>query len=313
MMRSFCRVLAAALVLPLAGCGDDKTDDGGSTDAPMTTTAPLTTTATTGPDTPTSGTTEAVTTSTSPTTTAPDPSTTTDATTTDATTSDDTTGGMGAQCNPMIQDCPEGFKCTAYATMPGTYWDANQCVPEPADGALAGEPCMIEEDMFTGLDNCAKGFICQMADNDGKNGICVEFCNADKECPNSTAGPTHCLESANEGVLPLCLYTCDPLIQDCESGFACYGVDTFICYRADPVDNPGQDGDACNFINACVAGFSCTDKAVLESCDNPDGYGCCAAFCDTGEMNCAGQEVCNPFFPDPMPGYENVGVCSLPP
>jgi hypothetical protein len=307
MMRTFCGVLMLALVGPLVGCNGGKSDDDESTGTPMTSNP--TTGPTTGPDTPTGGTTIEPTETTADDTTGVPP---TDPTTSDpSTTSDDTTGGVGGECDPKAQDCPEGFKCTAYASMLDGTWDANKCVPEPEDGGLQGEPCTVEDNMFTGLDDCAKGYICQFADDDGTNGICVEMCNPDSECPNTDGGNGHCLEIANEGVLPLCLLTCDPLAQDCPGNLACYGIDTYLCYRPDPVDNPGQDGDTCNFINACVAGLSCTDKAVLDGCQG-DQYGCCSPFCSLDEMTCTDPEVCTPFFDPPMPGYENVGVCTLP-
>ena len=40
-------------------------------------------------------------------------------------------------CNPGLQDCPEGEKCTAYVTTPGYCCvDANKCVPIIGDGQL---------------------------------------------------------------------------------------------------------------------------------------------------------------------------------
>lgn len=280
MMRTFCGVLMLALALPTAGCGDDKMDDGGSTGTnPGTESQPTGTTA----DVPTGGT-------------------------------DATTGGDGGMCSPQAQDCPAGSKCTAYAAMDTMmFWDTNKCVPEPENGGLQGEPCTVEDNMFTGIDSCAKGYICQFADDDGKNGTCVEFCDVSAECPNTDSGNGYCVEGANEGVLPICLILCDPLTQDCANEQACYDIaGSFVCYRPDPQPNiPGQDGDNCDYLNACVAGFTCADKAVLDGCMNA-GYGCCTPFCALDGTDCTAPEQCNPIYNPAPPGYENVGVCTIP-
>jgi hypothetical protein len=47
--------------------------------------------------------------------------------------------GWPSECDPFLQDCPEGEKCVSYASSGGS-WDANKCVPVLGDGA-AGEPC----------------------------------------------------------------------------------------------------------------------------------------------------------------------------
>jgi hypothetical protein len=233
-------------------------------------------------------------------------------TTTDAT-SDGTTGGGAGECNPRTQDCPEGLKCTAYLKPPGVGWNANQCVPEPADGGVAGDPCdVMGTDVFTGMDNCAKGYICLNTDPDGKNGACVEFCTVDDTCPNTTGGSGIC-NVANEGVLPICLPTCDPLVQDCPAKQGCYGDPEgppFICFGPDPKDG-GQDGSKCDFTNACLPGLQCQDSATLEGCP-ADSAGCCTPFCPLDGMECTGMEVCTAFFAEPFPGYENVGICVLP-
>jgi hypothetical protein len=75
------------------------------------------------------------------------------------------------------QDCPEGQKCTAYGKKAGDTWNANKCVPVAANAAGIGDPCAIEgADMFTGIDNCAKGSSAQNVDEELKNGASVEFC-----------------------------------------------------------------------------------------------------------------------------------------
>lgn len=222
-------------------------------------------------------------------------------------------GGEGVECDPKGQDCPTGLKCTAYGEVEGDAWNANKCVPETGTG-VAGEPCAVEgPDMFTGIDNCAKGFICLNTKPDGTDGFCVEFCSPDDACPNTSAGTGVCLPDGNDGHLPICLQTCDPLIQDCSGEQACYGGDPswpYVCFTPDPKLG-GQEGDGCDFTNACYPGLSCAAQATVDGCVG-DAYGCCTSFCALDEDSCAAPEVCTPFYPMPPPGFENVGVCTLP-
>lgn len=304
-------LVVCASVWAANGCGDDKNDDSGATTEQ--TSGPLTTT---GPDTPTSeGTSED-----STDTGVVDPSTTTTTATTEEpttgepTTEDPTTGGQTGMCDPQAQDCDEGFKCTAYALLPGDEWNANKCVPEPQEGGVAGDDCTVEgDDVFTGIDDCAKGYICLNADKNTKVGFCVEFCSGADLCPNTSGGDGLCIQ-ANDGLLPICLQTCDPLLQDCAGQQACYGDVSgppFICFNPDPQGNDGTAGDSCEFTNACVGGLHCAPASTQDGCD-PMSMGCCTEFCALDEMTCQDPEECVPFFSSPQVGYENVGICALP-
>ncbi len=299
----------------LAGCSDD---GGGvvdpSTSGADTGTDSVSTTGVTNPTT-SSGTTTGDPPTTSDGTTTDDPGTTTaiaTSTTTGESDTDTDTGGAG-ECDPTLQDCPEGSKCTAYGKLPGDAWNANKCVPEPANGGAIGDSCeVMGEDMFSGVDTCGKGTVCLNTDPEMKNGFCVEFCTPDMMCPGTQGGDGICIVT-NEGALPICLFTCDPLLQDCIGTGACYGDPAgppFICFTPDPVGG-GMDGDSCAFTNACLAGLSCTQADTQEGCMT-DEFGCCAPFCDLEEMTCTGAEECVPFFMDEQPGFENVGVCALP-
>lgn len=302
---------ALGLACLLAGCnggGDDTSSEstGAATvDSSETGTAASTTSDdTTGPATPTS------TTMTTVDDTGPTPTTGDDTTGPEPTTGDETGGSQ--QCNPSAQDCPEGSKCTAFAEPGMPAWSANKCVPTIEGAPLIGEPCeVMGENEFSGIDNCAAGGICLFVDAELKNGFCVEFCDPDVgEC----AGNDQVCIPANGGVLPICVDSCDPLIQDCPAGGGCYGDPSgppFVCFFEDPVGG-GMDGDPCSFSNACLKGLSCTDAAVLEGCNTPEG-GCCSPYCELDGMNqCTDPEECTAFFPMEYPGYENVGVCTLP-
>jgi hypothetical protein len=285
---------ALAAALTLAGCGDDKM---GETDEP-----------TAGPST------ESPTTNETPTTTAATTEPTTD--TTDGPTTEDPTAGPGGMCNPTLQDCPAGQKCVAYDSMAMMYWDANKCVDEPlGGGGSVGDPCNIDEgeSVFSGLDNCGKGSICLNFDfSTGQGGTCTAYCGEGNSCgPNEV-----CVQSANDGVLPICLAACDPLLQDCADMQGCYGdpeLDGFICFTPDTGDNSGGDNSPCEFTNACLPGFSCQAAETVEGCA-PGSMGCCTPFCSvSGDASeCAPSESCVPFYVDPPPGLADVGVCAIP-
>src|SRR5690606_4445407 len=52
---------------------------------------------------------------------------------------DDDFAGVTSECDPFMQDCPDGEKCVPYGSTGGN-WDANKCVAVTGSGA-AGDPC----------------------------------------------------------------------------------------------------------------------------------------------------------------------------
>lgn len=222
---------------------------------------------------------------------------------------DDTTGGGGGECDPQQQDCSAGEKCTAVAKMEGKPWDYNMCVPIMGEGQ-AGDICDIEDGKYTGRDNCAKGLICMLSDQEGKGGVCIEFCSPDSECTMSDAT----CEVYNDGILPICLPPCDPLIQDCPEGQACYqGATSFVCFKEVAMPGMGGQGTPCMSVNICQKGFTCADAATQPDCP---GMGCCTAFCavSEGDAPCGPDLACVPFFPEGMApeGFQDVGTCGIP-
>ncbi|MCA9660303.1 MAG: hypothetical protein KC486_18315 [Myxococcales bacterium] len=244
----------------------------------------------------------------------------TSSTTSAATTDDGTTGcsflncndggGGGSQCDPMVQDCPDGEKCTAVSPMVGEPWGINECVPVNGAGVV-GDPCDIEGGKYTGLDDCALGYICLLTDDEGMGGTCVEFCDANMNCPNSGA---MCVVY-NDGSLPICLANCDPLLQDCAADQGCYpsGGDTFVCFKTSVDIGEGGVGDGCNYTNQCQPGLMCLSPDSVPDClEN----GCCSPFCSVmeGNANCLDGQECVAYFEmgQAPPGYEDVGVCAIP-
>ena len=222
-----------------------------------------------------------------------------------------TTGGGGPQCDPKLQDCKEGEKCTAVSPMEGQPWGVNKCVPVGGDGQL-GDPCDIEGGKYTGLDNCGVGYICLLTDDDGKGGTCIEFCDGNMICPKSGAK----CAVYNDGSLPICLKNCDPLVQDCDVGQGCYpsGGETFVCFKTSVGVGEGGQGDGCNYTNQCQPGLMCANAAAVVGC--ADQNGCCSPFCDVDEGSgpCQAGEECVAYFEagSAPAGYEDVGVCVIP-
>jgi hypothetical protein len=289
-------MLFGSLSLTLGGCAKDSVDPGNTTAA--------TTAANdeTGDDATGDG---------DPTTTTTgdgdgDASTTSDPTTTGVFVPDDDIGGV-SECDPFMQDCPDGEKCVPYGSTGGN-WDANKCVPVTGSGA-AGDSCTYGG-VVEATDDCDANSHCwDVMDVDGMNvGVCTQFCSGtadDPMCPPSTS----CL-IANDGSINLCIQNCDPLLQDCNAGLACFWANgNFNCIFTTQ-DIP--TGEPCGYINDCVAGNLCADAANLPACN---GSACCASYCSISDPTCPDAATeCAPFFEEGMapPGYEDVGVCLLP-
>ena len=130
------------------------------------------------------------------------------------------------------EDCPEGEKCTAYATM-GSSWDAHKCVPVMGNDQWR-DPCLAlgENPGRDGLDSCAKGLMCWDVNEDG-DGWCYEVC---KGSPNNPLCPDDgiCALYGN-GIVNLCLPKCDPLAPQSD----CFNPDN-LC-----LSDPGGQGFVC--------------------------------------------------------------------
>ena len=212
-----------------------------------------------------------------------------------------------SECDPFMQDCPEGEKCVPYGSTGGN-WDANKCVPVTGSGAV-GDTCTWGG-IVEATDDCGADSICwDVMDVDGQLiGVCTPFCTGTADAPVCDPGSSCII--ANDGSITLCLGTCDPLLQDCGDGLACFWANTdFNCIFTSQ-DIP--TGEPCGFINDCIAGNFCADAAALPACN---GSACCASYCDLTDPVCSvmGTE-CVSFFEEGMapPGYEDVGVCVLP-
>ncbi|PRP92477.1 hypothetical protein ENSA5_48950 [Enhygromyxa salina] len=214
-------------------------------------------------------------------------------------------------CDPAEQDCPAGEKCTGYVVQPGYCCvDANKCVSVIGSGQL-GDPCVRTEDN----DDCDLGLFCMTVSSGSTgDGVCLAFCDVGtQDCADDGLPDANCI-AFNDGTLPLCQDSCDPITQDCDGSLGCYGVGAqgFVCSVPGYEDGLGNAGDSCYTIQSCKPGLGCTAAEVLQDCG---GSRCCTPYCDLSEPDpCEAPEQCTAYYElgTAPPGYENVGICALP-
>jgi len=258
-----------------------------------------------------------------PTTTASDPATSTSTSDASTSTATSTTHAndfinqsdilIHEDCNVFTQNCPRGQKCAAWAEGGGSAWNATKCVDITGDGA-PGEPCTAEGGV-SGIDDCALGSMCWDIDSKTQQGTCIKLCTgtpAEPICP-----PMFQCYISGEGTLNLCLFHCDPLIQDCPGTDLCIpDGEGFSCVSDDSGDE-GQTNDPCEFANSCDKGLICLNTASASSACDQNTTGCCQPFCEYPGAPCPNpDQQCFQWY-DPMmpipPGNEDVGVCAIPP
>ncbi len=222
----------------------------------------------------------------------------------------DTDGGGNIECDIWAQDCPEGEKCAPTGEQGGAY-DSTKCVPIDDNPAQSGDTCGVQDHPVSGEDSCDLGLLCWDVDPDSLEGVCVDMCQGSPDNPVCSEPETACL-IANDGVLILCLDTCDPLAQNCPDEQGClFFNNNFQCV---PLADDIPNGDECEFVNVCVEGSACIGAESFPGCG---GLGCCSPFCEVdAPVVCPAPGMeCVPWFEqgEAPPGYEDVGVCALPP
>jgi Mg-chelatase subunit ChlD len=107
-----------------------------------------------------------------------------------------------SECDPFIQDCPEGEKCVAYASTGGNF-DANKCVPVTGSG-MPGEACSYGG-VVEATDDCNDIAYCwDVMDMMGAlEGTCTQFCGGSPDAPQCPVG-YECL-IAYDGSVNLCI------------------------------------------------------------------------------------------------------------
>jgi len=226
-------------------------------------------------------------------------------------------GGSGVfECDMFAQDCPEGEKCMPWANDGGNAWNATRCSPIDESPGQAGDECEVEGSGVSGLDDCDIATMCWDVDPETNMGTCAAMCSGDESNPLCEDPDTACI-NVNDGAIVLCLPLCDPLLQDCPDGQACYGIDESFTCVPDASGEMGVYGDPCEFINACDPGLFCANADGVPGCAGTQG--CCSEFCDlddpTGDAQCsgsAGGQSCVTWSETPQPGLESVGACVIP-
>jgi hypothetical protein len=219
-------------------------------------------------------------------------------------------------CNVSLQNCPADYKCTHW----GFYGEgfAGACVPLSATPVDLVSPCSalepymtFNEDGYTLIypDDCPAGSQCW-----GYKDRCTVLCTEEEGGGGTCPLPDHYCGVMRDSVY--CIEKCDPLVQDCPEGEACAFVDGYIagCF----LDVSGDEGslfDHCYASFLCDPGLVCLDTLSAKECEAND-QGCCSPFCDLdkpGACPGVGQECVAYFDPDDIPpGYEKLGVCSVP-
>jgi hypothetical protein len=219
-------------------------------------------------------------------------------------------GGINNMCDIWAQDCPMGEKCMPWANDGGSSWNATKCTPLDANPGEPGDECTTDGGGVSGVDTCAVSSMCWDLDIETGVGTCVPFCMGTEDAPFCD-DPDNACSITNEGVLILCLPTCDPLLQDCGDGQACYPeINGFIC-SPDASGEQGAIGDGCEYLNVCDPGGACyTADAWPGGCGGSSG--CCIPFCDLTDPTCPMGTQCEAVYEDPMPGEEDFGVCAAP-
>jgi hypothetical protein len=225
-------------------------------------------------------------------------------------------GGPTNECDIWAQDCPEGEKCMPWANDGGDSWNATRCSPLDDNPGQVGDTCTVEGSGVSGIDDCDIASMCWDVDPKDNMGVCVGFCEGNPDAP-FCSNPDEGCSISNDGVLILCLAICDPLIQDCPEGSACYPEENgFFCSPDASGPEMGAIGDPCEYINVCDAGGWCAAAETVPGCAG--SIGCCAAYCDiTDPMandTCPAGTECVAWHEmgTAPPGEEDIGVCILP-
>ncbi len=208
-------------------------------------------------------------------------------------------------CSTYEQNCDDQQKCTAWSDN-GDAWNAHKCVDLMGDG-VHGDPCTAVGSGVSGEDDCGLGHMCWDVDSETLKGTCIAFCQGTPE--NTVCEPegTVCV-IANEGVLNICLDTCDPLVQACPAGQGCYTYEN-IYFCAPTAIDAGLEGEACDSINDCNPGLTCVVDDALPSCESSS---CCTPFCDLENPDCQDPEkTCVPVYAEPEVGEEHIGFCGV--
>jgi hypothetical protein len=206
--------------------------------------------------------------------------------------------------------------------------DADTCdvMDDGGGGCGAGECCYLDDgeapvcvaggvatqgEDCAAADACSCGFTC-IGPAAGQT-TCAHWCafgvgaGSDANCPIGSLCVISLASQVNEGAVlgMVCKIPdlCDPLVQDCDAGDACYVLrddGTADCYA--PGDH--APGDPCEYLNDCGVGYACVSAGAsnmcLKYCNFDNGNADCT---DPGFGTCTDQTMQSPT------GAE-IGVCT---
>jgi hypothetical protein len=310
------------MLLVAFGCGprvgDAGAEQGGDTttassqSSDVGTATSLTTSATSS--TTTSSTTTTSTTTSSSTGTADDTSTSTTDDTVTASVGfiQDPDGGcVNLSCDVWGQDCPEGEKCVPWnaggADGPSDGCAQSRCSRLGPDPRAPGEPCIAEDEPWSGIDDCDLGAYCWYVDEITLEGVCVALCEGSDASP-TCADPALSCFILDDTAVTACVPPCDPLAPACAPGSTCVLAEANdqgpVCVPL-TLGLPTGEGTECEWPNGCGDGFACVGGASVAGCEAP--Y-CCATVCDLDGPVCGdANPQCDPLAGAP----QGVGACVM--
>jgi len=220
-------------------------------------------------------------------------------------------------CSIFDQDCPDGYKCMPYANNGSNAWNDVKCVPLVDDPHGIGEPCTVQGNAVSGLDDCDAASMCWDVDLETNMGTCVAHCIGSPEDPGCPE-PCHSCAIMGDGVLVLCLAACDPIAQDCPMGQACYPLNIGFACAPDASPPDAAIGSPCEYINGCPPGLLCVSASTVPECEGTQG--CCSPACPVGGVDpCPGLlpgTECVPWYEEAPPPEQclsaDPGVCVTP-
>ncbi len=209
-------------------------------------------------------------------------------------------GEMG-NCDVLLQDCPCGQKCTLVGL------NDFGCVPLADDPVGEGSACQMDSQDH---DDCDRGSFCPVAWLD-ISARCVVLCNEQGE---GCLGDTVCMRGGQGDFLlswGICLDPCDPLKPACVDGEECVSpfpqwLAPAVPFACLPAGEEGMLCDGCGGQTGCSSGFACSGSF---SCGLDDDSGTCTPYCDLSMPACPDMLECQPWYQEPPPGLENVGLC----
>jgi hypothetical protein len=189
-------------------------------------------------------------------------------------------GASPGLCDPVVQDCPTGQRCTLNHNVP-----INTTFCEMGNG-MQGE--FMSCDPSQTSDNCLRSTVCLGVNATVR--VCRKFCNADGDCGQNVCA---IIIGNTNGPLHACAQRCQVLNQSsCTiTGEACY-------LGLNASDQPTQqcstagtrtEGQTCTIANDCMPGLMCINSRVGDA---SGGFLCHKACNFTGTGQCSPSGDC---------------------